>query len=45
MDYVKYINPKKTILTHMTTLLDEKELISKCPDNVLPAYDGMVIDI
>ena len=45
MDYVKYINPKKTILTHMTALLDEKELISKCPDNVLPAYDGMVIDI
>ena len=45
MDYVKYINPKKTILTQMTALLDEKELISKCPDNVLPAYDGMVIDI
>ena len=45
MDYVKYINPKKTILTHMTALLDEKELILKCPNNVLPAYDGMVIDI
>ena len=45
MDYVKYINPKKTILTHMTALLDENELILKCPNNVLPAYDGMVIDI
>ena len=45
MEYVKYINPKKTILTHMTALLDEKELISKCPDNVLPAYDGMEINI
>ena len=45
MDYVKYINPKKTILTHMTALLDEKELISKCPDNVFPAHDGMEIDI
>ena len=45
MDYVKYINPKKTILTHMTALLDEKELISRCPDNVFPAHDGMEIDI
>ena len=45
MDYVKYIKPKKTILTHMTALLDEKELISRCPDNVLPAYDGMEIDL
>ena len=45
MDYVKYIKPKKTILTHMTALLDEKELISRCPDNVFPAHDGMEIDI
>ena len=45
MDYVKYINPKKTILTHMTALLDEKELISRCYNNVLPAHDGMEIII
>ena len=45
MDYVKYINPKKTIFTHMTALLDEKELISRCPKNVLPAHDGMEIII
>jgi len=45
MDYVKYIKPKKTILTHMTALLDEKELISRCPKNVLPAHDGMEINI
>ena len=45
LDYIKYIKPKKTIFTHMTTLLDEEKLISKCPKNVLPAFDGMEIEI
>ena len=45
LDYIKYIKPKKTIFTHMTALLDEEELISKCPNNVLPAFDGMEIEI
>jgi len=43
LDYIKYIKPKKTIFTHMTALLDEEKLISKCPKNVLPAFDGMEI--
>ena len=45
MEYVNYIKPKKTIFTHMTALLDQKELLSKCPKNVLPAYDGMELYI
>ncbi len=45
LDYIKYIKPKKTIFTHMTALLDEEKLISKCPHNVLPAFDGMEIEI
>ena len=45
MEYVNYIKPKKTVFTHMTALLDEKILISKCSNNVLPGYDGMEIDI
>ena len=45
LDYIKYIKPKKTIFTHMTALLDEEKLISKCPVNVLPAFDGMEIEI
>ena len=42
---IEYIKPKKTIFTHMTALLDEEKLISKCPKNVLPAFDGMEIEI
>jgi len=45
LDYIKYIKPKKTIFTHMTALLDEEKLISKCPKNVLPAFDGMEIEL
>ena len=45
MEYVNYIKPKKTIFTHMTALLDEKELKLKCPKNVQPAYDGMQIHL
>jgi Metal-dependent hydrolases of the beta-lactamase superfamily I len=45
LDYIKYLKPKKTIFTHMTALLDHNELISKCPANVEPAYDGMEINL
>ena len=45
MDFISYIKPKQTIFTHMTALLDEKELIKKCPPNVKPGYDGMIIDL
>ncbi len=45
MEYVNYLKPKKTIFTHMTALLDEKQLKDKCPINVCPGYDGMVIDL
>ena len=45
IEYINYIKPKKTIFTHMTALLDEKELKLKCPKNVQPAYDGMQIHL
>ncbi len=45
MEYINYVKPKKTILTHMTALLDEGELNSRCPENVIPGYDTMEIMI
>ena len=38
----KQIKPKKTILT-FRCLVDYKDLLSKCPANVEPAYDGLVL--
>ena len=45
MELINYIKPKQTIFTHMTALIDEKELLKKCPSNVMPGYDGMTINL
>ena len=45
LDYIKYLKPKKTLFTHMTALLDQEDLLSKCPENVEPAYDGLEITL
>ena len=45
MKYVDYLKPKKTIFTHMTALIDEKELLNQCPPSVMPGYDGLEITI
>ena len=45
LDYINYLKPKKTFFTHMTALLDQEELMSKCPQNVEPAYDGLEITL
>ena len=45
LEFINYIKPKKTVFTHMTALLDEKQLKDKCPLNVMPGYDGMTINI
>ena len=45
MEYVNYLKPKKTIFTHMTALIDEKELLSNCSPDVIPGYDGFEISI
>ena len=45
MSWVSELRPKRTILTHMGHWLDYKELQSRCPVNVEPGIDGMVINI
>ncbi len=45
MEYVNYLKPKKTVFTHMTALLDQNKLKLKCPKNVIPGYDGMIINL
>ena len=45
MDWINQLKPKKAVLTHMGHWLDYKELMAKCPDNVEPGIDGMVINI
>ncbi len=44
LEWIEKINPRRAILTHMTTDLDYEALKRELPDNVEPAYDGMVIE-
>ncbi len=40
-----FLKPKKTILTNLHTDLDYNFLKKKLPSNIVPAYDGMKINI
>ena len=44
-EYINYLKPKRTLFTHMTALLDYEDLLSKCSENIEPAYDGMTIEL
>ncbi len=43
--WIDKFKPKKAILTHLGAWLDYEELLSKCPKNVEPAYDGLTINL
>jgi len=45
ISWIKQLKPKRAILTHMGHWLDYNDLKNKCPDNVEPGIDGMVIKI
>ena len=45
ISWIKKLKPKRAILTHMGHWLDYNELKNKCPDNVEPGIDGMVIKV
>jgi len=42
---INKISPEKAYLTHMNHTFDYDEMISSLPPNILPAYDGLCIDI
>ena len=45
LGWVKEINPDLAILTHMNIYMDYSSLHNNLPYNIIPAYDGMTIDI
>ena len=45
LSWISILKPKRAILTHMGHWLDYDELLSKCPDNVEPGVDGMILSI
>ena len=45
LEFIKKFSPKKTILTNLHSDLDYKELKKKLPKNVIPAHDGLTINL
>ncbi len=44
MDWIKQFQPKRAILTHMCERIDYDDIFSRCPENVTPAYDRMILE-
>jgi phosphoribosyl 1,2-cyclic phosphate phosphodiesterase len=45
LEYVRLIQPEKTIINHMAAECDYDHVNALTPDNVFPAFDGMTLDL
>lgn len=45
LEWIGKLKPNTVILTHMHIPLDYNKLNSELPDNVMPAYDGLTIEL
>lgn len=46
LKFIEKVNPKKAFLTHISHRFDRHEnILKKLPDNVWPAYDGLVVEL
>jgi phosphoribosyl 1,2-cyclic phosphate phosphodiesterase len=43
--WIGRMKPKRAILTHLHVDMDYEELAAQLPDGVVPAYDGLVLEI
>lgn len=45
MKWIDQVKPQKAILTHMAHDFDYEQLKKELPENIIPAYDGMIINV
>ncbi len=45
LKWTEIIQPKQVILTHMGVKMDYDSLIKRLPKNIVPAYDGLILEI
>lgn len=45
IEAARRVGAKRTILTHMHHELDYRTLAARLPEGIVPAYDGMVVDV
>lgn len=44
LKWIKKVNPKRAVLTHMNHNMDYQTLLTELPETIEPAYDGMEIE-
>ena len=44
-DWIARLAPKRAVLTHMHIPLDYETVMRETPDNIVPAFDGMTIEM
>ncbi|TIW81001.1 MAG: MBL fold metallo-hydrolase, partial [Mesorhizobium sp.] len=45
LTWIEKLAPRNAVLTHIHVPLDYATVMTETPDHVVPAYDGMVIEI
>ncbi|MEP1206398.1 MAG: MBL fold metallo-hydrolase [Rhizobiaceae bacterium] len=45
LEWIEKLKPQRAVLTHMHTPLDYQTVMDETPKHVVPAYDGMTIDL
>lgn len=45
LKYIKRLNPKKAVLNHMASECDYDQINQQTPENIVPAYDNMTIEL
>ena len=45
LDWIERIAPRRAILTNLHSDLDYEELLSRLPSHIVPAYDGLKIEV
>jgi len=45
LEWIERLKPARAVLTHMHTPLDYDTVMAETPDHVVPAYDGMLIEL
>ena len=45
MDWIGRVRPGLAVLTHMNHEVDYDEIAARCPPGVVPAYDGLVLEV
>ena len=45
LNLIKFLNPRKSILTNLHSDMDYRDLKKILPKNITPAYDGMTFSL